>query len=163
MQKLKSLFKKSIPLLVFSAISLLVGLLAAALTKNNMQIYEEIITPPLAPPAWLFPVAWTVLYVLMGIGAGMMYKRKDDFEPEVTEALRLFFVQLVFNFLWSIIFFNVRAFWLAVVVLVALLVLIVLMIVRFYKVEPISAYLQIPYVLWVSFALYLNIAIAILN
>lgn len=163
LNKVKEFLKRNIPELAFAALSVLVGMLSAWLTKDNMQIYEQIKAPPLAPPAWLFPIAWGILYILMGIGAGMMFKRKDEKGGYAKGALKLFFIQLTVNFFWSIIFFNLRSFWLSLVVLVALLLLVVLMTLRFYKVKPISAYLQIPYILWLAFATYLNLAIAILN
>ena len=162
-EKIKTFIKKSIPEIAFAAISLLIGTLSALLTKNNMQIYEQIKVPPLAPPAWLFPIAWGILYILMGIGAGMIFKKRYTKPADATTALKLFFIQLGVNFFWSIIFFNLRAFWFSLAVLVALCILVISMILQFYKVKPTSAYLQIPYALWILFATYLNLAIAILN
>ena len=138
------------------------GLLAALLTRGNMELYTQgILQPPLAPPAWVFPVVWTVLYALMGIGAARVDLAETS--TEQGKALRLFLVQLAVNFLWSIIFFNLRAFGAAFLWLVLLWVLIILMIRAFYQVDKTAALLQIPYPLWVTFAGYLSFMVWYLN
>ena len=141
-------------------ISLGVGILAGILTSDSFGIYNGLIKPPLSPPAWLFPVVWTVLYILMGISAYMVYQSNDDFKYV---ALAIYAIQLVFNFLWSIIYFNLGNPLFAFVWLVMLWVLIVAMIISFAKVNKISALLQIPYLLWVTFAGYLNLTLYLLN
>ena len=145
------------------AISLGVGILSALLTRGNMNIYEEVSTPPLSPPSFLFPVVWTVLYVLMGISAAMVYNTRTSPLARRKEALTLYYVSLFFNFFWSIIFFNIRAFLFAFVWLLVLLTLIILTIVKYYKINKTAAYLQIPYAVWVTFAGYLNFGIWLLN
>lgn len=156
--------KKFLPTyLVSVAVPLLVGILSALITKGNMDIYKEIATPPLAPPSWLFPVAWTVLYILMGISYAMVYmKRESDYNTFV-KATVIYAISLVFNFFWSILFFNARAFLFSFVWLLALLMFIVLTIINYKKIDKVAAYLQIPYALWVAFAGYLNFGIWILN
>ena len=149
--------------IVSVAISLGVGILSALLTRGNMNIYEELNTPPLSPPSFLFPVVWTVLYVLMGISAAMVYNTRTSPLARRKEALTLYYVSLFFNFFWSIIFFNIRAFLFAFVWLIVLLVLIILTIVKYYKINKTAAYLQIPYAVWVTFAGYLNFGIWLLN
>lgn len=149
--------------IVSVAISLGVGILSALLTRGNMNIYEEVSTPPLSPPSFLFPVVWTVLYVLMGISAAMVYNTRTSPLARRKEALTLYYVSLFFNFFWSIIFFNIRAFLLAFVWLLVLLALIILTIVKYYKINKTAAYLQIPYAVWVTFAGYLNFGIWLLN
>ena len=149
--------------IVSVAISLGVGILSALLTRGNMNIYEEVSTPPLSPPSFLFPVVWTVLYVLMGISAAMVYNTRTSPLARRKEALTLYYVSLFFNFFWSIIFFNIRAFLFAFVWLIVLLVLIILTIVKYYKINKTAAYLQIPYAVWVTFAGYLNFGIWLLN
>ncbi|MCR4924874.1 MAG: tryptophan-rich sensory protein [Clostridiales bacterium] len=152
---------KKIKIYVISVlISLGVGGLSALLTKNNMEIYSSINRPPLSPPSFLFPIVWTILFILMGISAAIIYKSHS---PLRRSALRVYIVQLIFNFLWTLIFFNVQAYTFASVWIIALLALIVFMIIKFYKIKPLAAYLQIPYLLWVTFASYLTIAIAVLN
>lgn len=148
------------PLLISLAISLGTGILSAVFTMNSMDFYKDINKPALAPPGWLFPIVWSILFILMGISAYIVYENKlsDDNLP-----LTIYFLQLVFNFLWSIIFFNARLYLFAFIWLVILWLLILLMIIQFYKVKPIAAYLQFPYILWVTFAGYLNFMIYILN
>lgn len=145
------------------AVSLGVGVLSALLTRGNMNIYEDVITPPLSPPAFLFPVVWTVLYVLMGISAAMVLTTGTAPLAKRKNALSVYGASLFFNFFWSIIFFNLRAFLFSFVWLVVLLALIILTIVKYFKINRTAAYLQIPYALWVTFAGYLNLGIFILN
>ena len=142
------------------AIPVAVGVLSALLTKNNMEVYKNINQPPLAPPSWLFPVVWSILFILMGISAYMI-SQSDAVEKSM--ALTVYGIQLAVNFFWSVIFFNMQAYTFAFVWLMFLWVLIILMIYKFYKINKTAAYLQIPYLLWVTFAAYLNLAIAILN
>jgi len=127
-----------------------------------MDIYKSIVQPPLAPPAILFPIVWSILYIVMGIGSALIYNSAAD-EKDKTQALFVYALQLAVNFFWSILFFNVRAFLFSFIWLLLLWVLIIIMIVRFSKVNKVAAYLQIPYLLWVTFAGYLNLAIYILN
>ena len=139
-----------------------VGALAAFLTRDGIRLYrEEIIQPRLAPPAIVFPIVWTVLYALMGIGAARIFRKPPS--KTRTRALGLYLVQLAFNFGWSLLFFNARAFGLSFVWLAALLILIVWMITYFEKLDRPAAWLQIPYAIWVAFAGYLNYAVWLLN
>ena len=157
------MWKKIRPYVISVVIALAVGGISALLTMNNMGLYSKNEQPALAPPPWLFPVVWTILYVLMGIGAALVYNRKD-FKPEETRnALIIYAVNLALNFFWSIIFFNLEAYLFAFIWLVALWIVIIAMIISFRKVSPVAAYLQIPYLIWVTFAGYLNLAIYILN
>ena len=145
------------------AIPLGVGLLSAFFTKDNMNLYSEIVTPPLAPPGWLFPVVWTLLYALMGVSSAMVYMDRIVNPEAARRGLTHYAISLVVNFAWSIIFFNVRAFTLAFIWLLLLLYLIVRTIISYHKVNPVAAYLQIAYAVWVAFAGYLNLGIVILN
>jgi len=133
------------------------------LTSGNMDIYSDIIQPPLAPPAILFPIVWTVLYILMGIGAAMVYNERQSKPKEVARALIVYAVNLFLNFFWSIIFFNMRAFLFSFVWLILLWITIIIMIVKFYQIKPAAGLLQISYLIWVTFAGYLNFAIFLLN
>lgn len=148
-------------LLICIAIPLAVGGVSALLTSGNMDLYTEINQPALAPPSWLFPVVWTILYVLMGFAlylVAIMKTRKDK-RPAIVS----FGVQLFFNFFWSIIFFNARAFLFAFVWLILLWLAIIANIYFFYKINKNAGKLLIPYLVWVTFAGYLNLAIFILN
>ncbi len=145
------------------AIALGVGALSALLTRGSMDIYEEFQTPPLAPPSILFPIVWTVLYLLMGISAAMIYCEKGVSSLQKSSALTTYAISLGVNFFWSIIFFRLQAFLFAFFWLILLLVLIIQTIIKYHKMKPIAAYLQIPYALWVTFAGYLNFSIWYLN
>lgn len=149
-------------LLIFIVSAELVGALSALFAGGNFSVYDSIIKPPLSPPAIVFPVVWTVLYALMGISVYFIYTSGSE-KSQRKRSYTIYIVQLLFNFLWSIVFFRFKAFTLSSVVIIILLISIILMILNFYKVRKISAYLNIPYILWVLFAAYLNIATAILN
>lgn len=141
------------------ALPLLVGALSALLTRNSMDLYESIIRPPASPPSWLFPVVWTVLYVLMGIGSARVYLK----EEKLTLPLKIYLVQLFVNFLWSLLFFNARVFLIAFLWLLLLIALVIAMIRTFAAVDSLAAKLQWPYLLWTVFAAYLNVTIYLLN
>lgn len=142
------------------AIGLGTGLLSVLLTLGNFKAYSALLQPPLAPPGWLFPVVWTILYILMGVSAYLVYECNTE---EKYIGLAVYVLQLIFNFLWLIIFFNIRNLLFAFVWLVFLWVLVLAMTISFYKVNKTAGLLQIPYLLWVTFAGYLNIALYILN
>ena len=154
--------KKFRPYIISVLIALGVGILSALITKDYMNIYEFLSSPPLSPPSAVFPVVWTVLYILMGISSAMVYSGCKG-ESICAEALRIYALQLAVNFFWSIIFFRWGMYLFAFVWLLLLIVLVAVMIKRFWKVEPKAAYLQIPYLIWLLFAAYLNFAIFILN
>lgn len=141
-------------------IALLVGGISAFLTSGNMNIYKELITPPLSPPGILFPIVWTILYVLMGISSALIYNENRN---DKNKALLTYGISLFFNFTWSLIFFNMRNFFFAFIWIIFLFVSILQTIIEYFKINKIAAYLQIPYLLWVAFAGYLNLGIWILN
>lgn len=139
-----------------------VGVLSGLLSAGGTRIFQEtVIQPPLSPPGFLFPVVWSILYALMGIGAARVFMQEKS--PERGRALNLYFVQLTVNFFWSLIFFNAQAYGLAFFWLLLLWVLVLCMIIAFGKVDPVAAYLQIPYLLWITFAAYLNLGVWYLN
>lgn len=152
---------KNLKALVISIlIPLSVGALSAFLTKNSMSTYEKLIQPPLSPPGWLFPIVWTILFILMGISSYMIYISDSPYKKS---ALRIYAIQLAVNFFWTIIFFNMERYLFAFIWLLLLLVLIFFMIISFSRINKTAAYLQIPYLLWVAFAGYLNLGIYLLN
>ena len=139
-----------------------VGALSGFLSRNGMEIYSTYVQqPPLSPPAVLFPIVWGILYALMGFGAAKIYM-SDPSEARST-GLNLYIAQLVVNFFWSLIFFNLKAYGFALLWLILLWVLVLAMILTFRKIEPIAAYLQIPYLLWLTFAAYLCAGVWYLN
>ncbi len=150
------MLKKYKPYIIEILIALAVGGLSAYLTKDSMADFEALVKPPLSPPGFLFPIVWSILFVLMGISAGMVYKASGN----VPFVYRL---SLIVNFFWSIIFFNMEAYLFAFIWLLLLFVLIILTILEYSKVSKTAAYLQIPYLLWVVFAGYLNFFIWYLN
>ena len=150
------------PLLVALAIPLGVGVLAALLSRGNMDLFDTVRKPPLSPPAWLFPVAWTVLYLLMGLASYRVYTARAA-TAQKNRALLFYAAQLAFNFFWPLLFFNLGAFTFAFFWLAAMLALIVVTAVKFYTLDRPAGYLLIPYVIWVLFAGYLNLGIALLN
>ena len=139
---------------------LAVGGLSAILSMGGMRAYAQLVQPPLSPPGWLFPVVWTILYVLMGLSSACVYLSDN---PAKQDALKLYALQLFLNFGWSILFFGFSLFLAAFVWIVILEAVILVMIASFYAVCPKAAYLQIPYALWVAFAAYLNLAVFLLN
>ena len=155
--------KKVRSFIIAIIIPLSVGGLSALLTSGSMDLYETIIQPPLSPPAILFPIVWTILYTLMGISSGIIYNSQGGTAASRNNALAVYALQLFINFIWSIVFFNLRAFLPAFILILVLWVLIIVMIIRFYKIDKTAALLQIPYLLWVTFAAYLTLAIYILN
>ena len=138
------------------------GALSGWLTREGTKAYQtSIVQPPLSPPGIVFPIVWSILFALMGIGAARVYLTAPS--GRRTRALAVFFLQLLFNFFWSIIFFNAQAFGFALLWLSVLWGLILWMIRAFSKVDRAAALLQIPYLLWVSFAAYLNAGVWLLN
>ncbi len=139
-----------------------VGMLSGFLTRKGSELYSQTIAkPPLSPPSIVFPIVWGILFLLMGIGAARIYLSPASAERSMS--LRIFLVQLGFNFFWSIIFFNFQRFGLAFGWLLILWGLILWMIFSFRKVDLLAALLQIPYFLWVTFAAYLNFGVWMLN
>ena len=157
------MLKKLRPHIISVLIALAVAGLSAYLTKDNMDLYDRIAVPALAPPSILFPVVWSILYILMGISAGMIYTQKSEKPVEVKSALSIYAISLFANFLWSIIFFNNSDFLKAFLWLIILWILILTFIIQFRRIYRIAGNLQIPYLLWVTFAGYLNFCIYLLN
>ena len=141
-------------------IPLVVGALSGFLTRNAMDSYQQLRQPPLAPPSILFPIIWTTLFVLMGISAYLVSVSTDGGRYTLP---KLYWVQLVVNFIWPFIFFNFGMYLVAFFWLILLIALVAAMIVKFYRISHTAAYLQLPYLLWLIFAGYLNLGILLLN
>ena len=138
------------------------GGLSAWLSRDGMKIYSESVRqPPLSPPPVLFPIVWSGLYALMGISAAKLWKAPPSAARSM--ALNLFIAQLVLNFFWSLIFFNAQAYAAALLWLLILWLTVLCMILLMRKVSPAAAWLQIPYLLWLTFAAWLNYGVWQLN
>lgn len=146
-------------LIISILIPLAVGVISSLLS-GNASTYAALNKPALSPPSYIFPIVWTILYILMGISSYIIYSSND---PAKSKALRTYGLQLFFNFFWSIIFFGLSQYLLAFLWLIVLIFLIIVMIKQFYAISPIAAYLQIPYLVWCIFAAYLNWTVFIMN
>lgn len=146
-------------LIISILIPLAVGSMSALLS-GNMSSYSILDKPAFSPPGFIFPIVWTILYILMGISSYIVYSSNSPNKPK---ALLIYGIQLFFNFCWSIIFFGLDLYLFAFIWLIALIFIIIIMIRQFYIVSPLAAYLQIPYLIWCIFAAYLNFSIFILN
>ena len=149
-------------LFICIAIPVIVGIVSALLTRNSMELFQSIDKPPLAPPGWLFPVVWTILYILMGISSYLILQSGES-QEEIRKALTIYGYQLVVNFLWPTFFFNFGWYFFSFLWLVLLWVLVLIMILRFKDINKLAAYVNIPYLVWLTFAGYLNLGIWILN
>ena len=139
-----------------------VGALSGFLTKAGVARYEAAAQkPPLTPPGWVFPVVWGILYVLMGLGAARIYLTPAS--DARSRALGLFLLQLAINFLWSIFFFNGRLYFFSFLWIMGLWGMILLMMTAFLPLDRWAAAMQIPYLLWVTFAAYLTFGVWRLN
>lgn len=154
--------KKWIPYALGIGIAEGVGFLSAILSRQGMDQFNTLVTkPPLTPPMWLFPVVWGILYALMGVSAVRILHS----EPSAlrSRGLNLYVLQLVLNFFWSLIFFNAGAYGFAFLWLVGLWSSVLAMIWHFYGADPLAAWLQVPYLIWLTFAAYLNLGVWLLN
>lgn len=138
-----------------------VGLLSSFVTGNIGDAYTSYTKPPLSPPGIVFPIVWGILYALMGIASYIIYEEGKGEKRK--EALTFYGLQLVVNFIWPIIFFRFEAYWVAVVVILILLVLVIITAIKFKEISNVAFWLLVPYILWLLFATYLNIGVAVLN
>lgn len=144
------------------AAALAVGGLSALLTKDSMILFEAVKKPPLSPPMWLFPVVWSILYIMMGVAAYLVWV-SDEPRRKKEIAFVYYAIQLAFNFGWSIIFFDISAYLAAFIWLCILWFFILLTTIQFFSADRRAGWLMIPYLLWVAFAGYLNYGVYMLN
>ena len=155
---MKNIITIAIAVIITEGLGFAVGML----TREGTKIYvETMVKPPLSPPGILFPIAWTLLYALMGIGLGMVINSESS--GIRTLGIALFFVQLFFNLAWCFIFFSFGNYRFALVWIIIMLALVIAMTLAFKKVVPAAGYMQIPYILWLLFATYLNAGVMVLN
>lgn len=147
-------------LLIFIVSAELTGALSRLLSGNSFEFFEILTKPPFSPPGWIFPIVWFILYALMGFAAYLIYKSDSKGR---NSALVIYWAQLFLNFLWSIVFFRFNLTGLSVAVILALLVMVTFMIFKFGKINTKAAAINIPYLLWLLYASYLNIGILLLN
>jgi tryptophan-rich sensory protein len=138
------------------------GLLSAFLGMANNETYDSLIKPVFTPPSWVFGAVWPILYLLMAVAAYRVWLKTRG-TAEAGRGLKLYFIQLFLNFMWSIIFFRFRLIGLAFIELMLLLVFILLTTFEFLKIDRLAGLLMIPYILWVSFAGVLNFTFWMLN
>lgn len=148
--------------MVLFPVPLIIGGLSALITAKNTSLFENVIKPPLAPPPIVFPIVWTILYILLGWASFLIFNAQGP-KYKINNALTVYAVQLIFNFFWPIFFFNFRLFSFSFVWLVLLFAAVIICTLRFYKIRPAGAYLLLPYLLWLIIAGYLNLYIAIYN
>lgn len=154
--------KKYKPYILWILLAEAVGFLASVLTRSGTQCFTaNAVQPPLSPPAAVFPVVWSILYALMGVGAARIWLSAES--PERRWSLNLFVIQLILNFFWTLIFFNARAYGLASIWIVLLWAAVLVMILKFHRVDPLAAWLQVPYLIWLTFAVYLTFGVWMLN
>ena len=147
---------------IWIAVAETVGILSGLLSRGGMEAFQgAVLQPPLSPPAILFPIVWTVLYALMGISTARIYAAAPS--KDRSNGLNLYIAQLIVNFFWSPIFFNAGAYGFAFLWLLLLWGLVFRMIISFHKTDPLAAKLQIPYLIWLTFAAYLNFGVWYLN
>lgn len=149
-------------LIVALIIPLLVGGISAVLSGKGMAAYGSMSKPPLSPPAWLFPIAWTILYLMMGLASYFIFVSEDSSGSKMS-ALIIYCVQLVMNFMWSLIFFNWEHYMFAFIWLIVMWGLVILCAILFREISRLASYLMIPYILWLTFAAYLNMGAYLLN
>ena len=144
-------------------IPVLVGFLSALISGNFGNKYDSFVKPPLSPPAILFPIVWTLLYAAMGAASYLIWSSARGTAFEKQSALRFYVAQLIVNFLWSIIFFRLEAYTLSVFVIILLDILVLITALKAKEINRLAFCLLIPYLIWLAFATYLNIGVAILN
>jgi translocator protein len=149
-------------LIISILITLGTGYLSSLLTQSSTGIYASLRKPFFSPPAWVFPIVWTKLYIMMAVAAYRVWMRGKS-GVFINRAIFFYILQLILNFLWPIIFFRLQLFGLAFLELMLLLVLILLTTFEFFKIDRLAGFLMIPYIIWVSFAGVLNFAIWLLN
>lgn len=149
-----------IMLIACIAVPLAVGLVSSRITLDQMELFGQMNQPALSPPAWLFPIAWTILYILMGIASYLILRSDSKYK---VGAICLYISQLIMNFMWSPIFFNNQDFWVALGIIVVMWTTTVLLAILCWFIDKRATYCLIPLILWTTFATYLNAGIAVLN
>lgn len=140
-------------LVISCLIPLSLGLLVSFFLNTNL--YEQLIKPEFSPPRIIFPIVWSIIYILLGISNYLTNKNK--------EANIIYYISLAINLIWPIIFFNYKEYLIALIWIILLLIFVIIMTIKYFKINKLSGLLQIPYILWILYATYLNYNIFILN
>ncbi len=152
-------FLKSAAIVLFPP---LVGFISSMITRDSTVIYDVLIKPPFAPPSFIFPIVWGILYFLMGI-ALLLVVRQGYQKPYIKDAVKFFIIYLALNFVWPIVFFNMESFLFAFIILLILWIFLGITAAKFYRISHAAGLLLLPTWLWTIFAGYLNLAVWILN
>lgn len=149
MKNIKNFFRIFFPLII--------GGIVGVIIKNHID-YSLVEKPPFSPPKLAFPIAWSILYLLISISYYLYRKNNND-----KQTIKIYYIGLFFNALWSIIFFVLKLRLTSIFWIIALLLLTIVLFINYKKQNKISAYLLIPYILWLTYATYINIGVYILN
>lgn len=151
------------PYIISIAAALFAGGLSGFIVRNDVYIYHYIEKPAFSPPVFIFPIVWLPLYIIMGVSCARIWLQRKIYAYEVMDALLSYSLQLVLSFFWTIIFFNMRTFLFSFIWLIILWSSVLKMMFKFSVLDKTAAWLNIPYVLWVTFTGYLNFMIYVLN
>lgn len=143
-------------------IPLSVGVVSGFLSRDSIRAFDSAAKPPLYPAAWVFPVVWTLLYILMGLASYFALTSCAN-DRIVNRGLALYYIQLAFNFFWPVIFFNFSMYLFAFIWLIIMWALIIAAAVFFFRASKKAGWLMAPYIVWVTFAAYLNLGVYIVN
>ncbi|WP_270941347.1 TspO/MBR family protein [Romboutsia lituseburensis] len=159
--------KEVINFLISVLIPLIVGFSSSVITQliagiDTSTYYSQLIKPGFAPPSMVFPIVWTILYILMGISAYKILKKGYEL-PKVKDAMFYYWLQLGLNFIWSILFFGFDLRLTSLITLAILIIIVITMTIKFFKIDKKAAYLNIPYILWLLYAFVLNYFIWVIN
>ncbi len=142
------------------------GVVSSAITGDFVGRYGKLNQPMFALPSWIFPVVWTILYIMMGLASYLLWSANPQTDQQCIDRkniLAIYFVQLAFNFFWSILFFAGQYYWLSFYWLLVMWIMIIALVIKSFGLRPMAAVLFVPYLLWTTFAAYLTLMIAILN
>ncbi len=153
--------------LISILIPLLVGYSSSKIAEyiaglNTSTYYTQLIKPGFAPPGFIFPIVWTILYTLMGISSYLIIKKGYDLY-KIKDAMFYYWLQLALNFVWSILFFGLDLRFASLVTIVILIIVLCVMIYKFYKINKAAGLINLPYLIWLLYALLLNYFIWIIN
>ena len=155
------MLKKILLWLFYLFLPLIIGLISSRFISNSVFIYKLLEKPSLSPSPSVFPIVWTILYLLMGISYFLLKKKYKYYD--ISNASFWYYLQLIINFFWPIFFFKNQALVFSFIWLVFLIATVIITFIKFYKLNKISGYLLIPYIIWLFFAAYLNLSVALIN